>query len=122
MTQMLEAYPNIPALGCPFDGYNTTYKQPSQFKRMAAIFTDGTYAEPWVEFLETFSSKTKTWGILFEQPIKDTPPAFGVQHGSDVIYCESVGHKGCPKPRPTSTSSERHANHCTLLNPKTFRH
>lgn len=83
---MLKAYPNAPALGCPFDGRNTTYNQPSQFKRMAAIFTDGTYAEPWVEFLETFSSKTNAWGIMFEQPVKGASPAYGIQHGSDVIY------------------------------------
>lgn len=84
--QMLAAYPNDPALGCPFDGRNTTYNQPSQFKRMAAIATDGTYVEGWWEFLETFSRETNTWGIEFEQPIKGTPPAYGIQHGSDIIY------------------------------------
>lgn len=86
LRQMLAAYPNDPALGCPFDGLNTTYNQPSQFKRMAAISTDGTYAEGWSEFLDTFSSETNAWGIVFEQPIKGTPPAYGVQHGSDVVY------------------------------------
>lgn len=83
---MLAAYPVDPALGCPFDGRNTTYNQPSQFKRMAAVVTDGTYAEGWAEFLATFSSKTNTWGIVFEQPVQGTPPAYGVQHGSDVLY------------------------------------
>jgi acetylcholinesterase len=79
---MLQAYPNDPAVGCPYDGRNTTYGQPSQFKRMSAIFTDGTYAEPWTEYLQLFP---RAWGVLFEQPLTNNP-AYGVQHGSDVPY------------------------------------
>ena len=86
--EMLEAYPNNPALGCPYDGQNTTYGQPSQFKRMAAVLTDGTYTEAWTEYLQLFSTTTNTWGILFEEPLsgQGIGPAFGVQHGSDIPY------------------------------------
>lgn len=45
INQMLQAYPKDPAVGCPFDGLNTTYGVSSQYKRMAAIFTDGIYSE-----------------------------------------------------------------------------
>ena len=85
---MLEAYPNNPALGCPFDGRNTTYGQGSQYKRMAAIFTDGTYTEAWTEYLKYFSSDTKTWGLLFEEriPGPGIDPAFGYGHASDLPY------------------------------------
>ena len=83
---MLEAYPIDPALGCPYDGRNTTYNQPSQFKRMAAIATDSQYVEPWTEYLDTFSEKTNVWGILFEQPIPGVGPAYGAVHGSDIPY------------------------------------
>ena len=84
--QMLQAYPIDPALGCPFDGADTNYGVGAQYKRMAAIATDGTYAEAWTEFLETFSSETKTWGLLWEQPIHGVPPEYGITHGSDLSY------------------------------------
>jgi acetylcholinesterase len=80
---MLQAYSNDPALGCPFDGRNTTYGQTSQFKRMSAIFTDGTYIEAWTEYLRLFPH---AWGIMFEQPIPGTDPAYGVQHAADLGY------------------------------------
>jgi carboxylesterase type B len=83
---MLEAYPNDPALGCPFNGADTNYGEGSQYKRMAAIATDGTYTEGWAELLATLSLKTKTWGIYWEQPIPGAPAALGVVHGSDLIY------------------------------------
>lgn len=83
---MLQAYPVDPALGCPFNGGDTNYGDGSQYKRMAAIATDGTYTEAWTEYLETFSSKTNTWGILWEEPIHGAPAAYGVTHGSDLPY------------------------------------
>ena len=58
----------------------------SQYKRVAAIGTDGTFAEAWSEYLESFSGFTKTWGLLWEQPLPGIPEAFGVIHGSDLIY------------------------------------
>ncbi|KAH7105065.1 Alpha/Beta hydrolase protein [Auriculariales sp. MPI-PUGE-AT-0066] len=83
---VLAAYPNDPALGCPYDGQNTTYGQPSQYKRMASIFTDSNWVEPFVEYLDIFSKTQATWGVLWNQPIPDTDPAMGVQHGSDLFY------------------------------------
>lgn len=83
---MLQAYPNIPALGCPFNGQDTEYGDGSQYKRMAAIATDGTWTEGWLEILETLSLKTETWGLLWEQPIPGAPQDLGVTHGSDLTY------------------------------------
>jgi acetylcholinesterase len=82
---MFQAYPDDPSQGCPYDGRNTTYGQPSQFKRMAAIMTDSTYTEAWTEYLKVFGA-TKTWGILFDEPIPGSKPAYGVQHGSDLVF------------------------------------
>ena len=86
LSQMLEAYPNDPVLGCPFDGSDTEYGDGSQYKRMAAIATDGIYTEAWTEYLETLSLKTKTWGLYWEQPIHGAPPELGIVHGSDMSY------------------------------------
>ena len=88
---MLSAYPPDPSLGCPYGGKNTTYGQPSQYKRLAAIFTDSQYTEAWTEYLSTFSTTQKTWGILFDEPIPGPDGAgkqgeLGVQHGSDVAF------------------------------------
>lgn len=86
--QMLAAYPNDPALGCPFDGLNTTYGQPSQYKRMSAIWTDVVYTEAWTEYLQTFSTKNDVWGLLWDEPLPGpgVHPALGVAHGSDLLY------------------------------------
>ena len=86
LEEMLRAYPNNPALGCPFDGEDTNFGEGSQYKRMAAIATDGTFTEGWSEILETLSLKTKAWGLYWEQPIPGAPPALGVTHGSDLSY------------------------------------
>lgn len=85
---ILAAYPNVPALGCPFDGLNTTYDQPSQYKRMAAIFTDTTYTEAWEEYLTWFSKTQPTWGLQWETPIPGPGIdfAYGVTHASDLAY------------------------------------
>jgi carboxylesterase type B len=83
---MLQAYPNDPALGCPYNGQDTEYGEGSQYKRMAAIATDGTWTEGWLEIIETLSLRTSTWGLLWEQPIPGAPAALGVTHGSDLIY------------------------------------
>ena len=113
---MLEAYPVDPAVGCPFDGRNTTYNEGTQYKRMAAIATDGTYAEPWSEFLDTFSALTDTWGIVFEQPIKGIPAAYGVQHGSDLLYYFPTLAGPAADPRSYGQGDLVHAIHDAVTN------
>lgn len=86
---MLSAYPNDPARGAPFDGRNTTYGEPSQYKRLSAIDTDSTYTTAWLDYLSAFSShssRSKVWGLLFQEPIPGTSEAMGVQHGSDLAF------------------------------------
>ena len=115
LKDMLEAYPSDPAIGAPFDGRNTTYGVSSQFKRQAAIETDLTFAEGYVEFLETFSARTKTWGMIFEQPVVGIP-AYGVAHGSDLVFYfpELVGPKGDPRNR--GWSEMMYAVHDAVIN------
>lgn len=86
LAEMLAAYPNEPAVGAPFDGRNTTYGQPSQYKRMSAIASDASFTAPWRWYLETFSNETDIWGLLFEEPIPGAKPALGVHHGSDMPF------------------------------------
>lgn len=83
---MLAAYPIDPALGAPFNGRNTTYGEPSQYKRMAAIASDAQWIAPWHWYLDMFSQRMDTWGVFFEEPIPGERPALGVQHGTDLAF------------------------------------
>lgn len=116
--EMLEAYPNNPALGCPFDGQNTTYGRPSQYKRMAAIFTDSIYTEAWTEYLKYFSSDTKTWGMLFEERIPGPgfDPAFGFGHASDLPYFFPTLHGPANDPRANNQSHLLEVMQTALIN------
>lgn len=88
LSEFLEAYPRLAALGAPFDGENTTYGQSSQYKRMAAITTDVQFVEAWTEYLDVFSKRVPTWGVLYEtdMPIPENRSAYGATHGSDLLY------------------------------------
>lgn len=83
---MLEAYPVDLSQGAPFDGRNTTYGEPSQYKRTSAIASDTMYTAPWRWYLQRFSQNTKIWGIHFEEPITGERPVLGMQHGSDFAF------------------------------------
>jgi hypothetical protein len=52
--QLLEAYPNDPALGSPFDGRDTNYGlgPKSQYKRAAAIATDGNWVSTSLDWTD----------------------------------------------------------------------
>ncbi|KAK5164925.1 uncharacterized protein LTR77_009590 [Saxophila tyrrhenica] len=84
--QLLKAYPNDPVLGSPFDAADTDYGFGSHYKRAAAMATDGTFVEPWYEYLQTFSERTKTFGLLWNQPAPKTPRSLGVNHGADLSF------------------------------------
>lgn len=96
---MLSAYPTDPALGAPFDGLETTYGEPSQYKRMSAMASDAMWTAPWHYYLDAFSRRTKVWAIQFEEAIPGAPEALGVQHGSDLAFYfpEMFGERKDPR-------------------------
>lgn len=86
---MLSAYPVNPSLGAPFDGLNTTYGEPSQYKRLSAIAGDAPFTAPWAWYLKAFSHNENSkgvWGLVFEEQIPGVPDKLGVQHGSDLAF------------------------------------
>lgn len=110
---MLKAYPDVLEKGCPFDGKNISYGEPSQYKRMAAIMTDSQYVGAWMEYLHQFAkSGAPTWGLSFEEPIPglEEGETFGVQHGSDLVFYfpNILGHKSDPR---RCDKTARLANH-----------
>lgn len=84
--KLLELYPDVPALGCPFNTGNETFGLSSQFKRAAALceFLPYFLAKPTANDFKAgdigFHSQrrlfqqiaaragVKTWGYLFTQP------------------------------------------------------
>ncbi|KAJ7914432.1 extracellular triacylglycerol lipase precursor [Mycena leptocephala] len=84
---LLQLYPDIPALGSPFNTGNNTFGLSSQFKRAAALDGDLSFHSQRRFWMETAANASvATFGYLFTQPQPTLPPAVGVTHGSEVVY------------------------------------
>ncbi|KAL0578840.1 hypothetical protein V5O48_003164 [Marasmius crinis-equi] len=84
--RIVELYPDIPALGSPFNTGNETFGLPQGFKRFAAINGDVTFQSQRRLWQQTVSETgVKTYGYLFTQPQPGNGAA-GVSHGSEVFY------------------------------------
>ncbi|KAJ7793691.1 extracellular triacylglycerol lipase precursor [Mycena olivaceomarginata] len=98
---LLQLYPDIPALGSPFDTGNATFGLNSQFKRAAAIVGDGDFQSQRRFWMDTAANAgVKTFGYLFTESEPTFPPALGVFHASELAYVYG-------KPSDTSSSSEQ---------------
>ncbi|KAJ6585387.1 extracellular triacylglycerol lipase precursor [Mycena capillaripes] len=99
---LLQLYPDIPALGSPFNTGNDTFGLSSQFKRAAAIVGDGDFQSQRRFWMETAANAgVKTFGYLFtESQPPNFPPAIGVFHASELVYVYG-------KPANTSPASEQ---------------
>ncbi|KAJ6484385.1 extracellular triacylglycerol lipase precursor [Mycena vitilis] len=95
--QLLQLYPDVPALGSPFNTGNETFGLSSQFKRFSAIMGDLWIQSPrraWMQAADNFG--VKTFGYLFTDPgaVPIAPPilgltahdALGVAHTAELIY------------------------------------
>ncbi|KAJ7742577.1 extracellular triacylglycerol lipase precursor [Mycena metata] len=84
---VLGMYPDIPALGSPFNTGNNTFGLSSQYKRTAAIGGDIDFTSQRRFWIETAANAgVKTFGYLFTQPQPTLPPSFGISHGSEIPY------------------------------------
>ncbi|KAJ7178188.1 esterase 1, partial [Mycena filopes] len=84
---VLGLYPDVPALGSPFNTGNNTFGLSSQFKRASAIGGDVDFHSQRRFWIETAANAgVKTFGYLFTQPQPTLPPSLGVTHGSEVVY------------------------------------
>jgi acetylcholinesterase len=85
--KLLELYPDVPALGSPFNTGNQTFGLPSGFKREAALMGDLQFVSTRRNLQQTANKfGVKTFGYLFTQPQPNSPPALGVSHGSEVFF------------------------------------
>ncbi|KAK7040282.1 hypothetical protein VNI00_009749 [Paramarasmius palmivorus] len=86
--QVLQLYPDVPALGSPFNTGNETFGLSSQYKRSAAITGDLMFHSVrrlWTK--AAVNAGVKAYGYLFTGPrLAIIPPELGVSHGLDLLY------------------------------------
>ncbi|KAG6886965.1 hypothetical protein C0992_001421, partial [Termitomyces sp. T32_za158] len=84
--KLIELYPDIPALGSPFNTGNETFGLSSVFKQAAALDGDLAFQAQRRNFNQVAAKAgLKTYGYLFTEPQPDSGP-FGVFHGSEVPF------------------------------------
>ncbi|WRT64599.1 uncharacterized protein IL334_001532 [Kwoniella shivajii] len=88
IAQVLALYPDVPALGSPFDTGNETFGLGSAHKQTAAIFGDATFQANRRYFLQQANAHglNQTWTYQFEQLTPGAAGYLGVYHGSEIPY------------------------------------
>ncbi|KAL1742655.1 Alpha/Beta hydrolase protein [Schizophyllum fasciatum] len=86
--QILDLYPDDPALGSPYNTGNETFGLSSQYKRVASILGDNMFHSQrrlWQQHAN--EAGVPTYGYLFADPPSDgSDPRLGVYHSLDVQY------------------------------------
>ncbi|KAK1219397.1 hypothetical protein PQX77_017922 [Marasmius sp. AFHP31] len=76
--RLLELYPDIPALGSPYNTGNETFGLPRGYKRWTSIHGDAAFDSQRRLWQQTAAnSGVKTYGYLFTQPQPDSGPLGG---------------------------------------------
>ncbi|ESK81105.1 extracellular triacylglycerol lipase precursor [Moniliophthora roreri MCA 2997] len=84
---VLKLYPDIPALGSPFNTGNETFGLSTTYKRLSAIYNDMMFHFPRRSWTRTLAKAgVKAYGYQLSYPELNPTPALGVAHGSDVGY------------------------------------
>ncbi|KAJ6552243.1 esterase 1, partial [Mycena vulgaris] len=94
---LLQLYPDIPALGSPFNTGNETFGLSTQYKRTAAIAGDLEFHSQRRVWIETAANAgVATFGYLFTQPQPNAPPALGVFHSSEIAFVYGAPNDASP--------------------------
>ena len=112
--RILQLYPDVPALGSPFNTGNETFGLPAGFKRFAAIsewccnHSGERLTESWIDGDIAFQSQrrfwqqtaanagVKTFGYLFTQPNVDIPQRGGEFSGMMKYIADSEVRNSVP--------------------------
>ncbi|KIL66683.1 hypothetical protein M378DRAFT_374064 [Amanita muscaria Koide BX008] len=83
---LLQLYPDIPALGSPYNTGNNTFGLSSVYKQNAAIFGDLAFQSQRRFWSQGYShAGIKTYGYLFTEPPTGTAAVLGVLHSSELV-------------------------------------
>ncbi|THV00777.1 extracellular triacylglycerol lipase precursor [Dendrothele bispora CBS 962.96] len=89
ITRLLELYPDVPALGSPFNTGNETFGKIPGFKRAAALFTDLAFQSQRRSLSQTVSNAgVKTYAYLFTQPQPNFAPSLGGKFSCKLSFSE----------------------------------
>ncbi|KAJ7448264.1 esterase 1 [Mycena galericulata] len=84
---LLKLYPDIPALGSPYNTGNNTFGLGPEYKRTAAIFGDLDFQSQRRIWTETAANAgVPTYSYLFTQIPTTFPPELGVLHAAEIPY------------------------------------
>ncbi|KAJ7662161.1 extracellular triacylglycerol lipase precursor [Mycena polygramma] len=84
---VVQLYPDVPALGCPFGTGNDTFGINPVFKQAAALVGDIVIQGPRRFLSQTASAKgTQVFSYIFTDPQPENPPFLGVAHLSELPY------------------------------------
>ncbi|RXK40882.1 hypothetical protein M231_01730 [Tremella mesenterica] len=85
---LLKLYPDVPALGSPYNTGNQTFGFASEFKQLAAMFGDFLLQAGRRWFLQQARAhgQRDTWTYLWTEPSVGFEPYTGVAHGSELYY------------------------------------
>ncbi|KAJ7448285.1 esterase 1 [Mycena galericulata] len=94
---LLKLYPDIPALGSPYNTGNNTFGLGPEYKRSAAIFGDLDFQSQRRIWTETAANAgVPTYGYLFTQPQPNSAAALGVFHSAEIYYVYSASNNTAP--------------------------
>ncbi|KAF7416152.1 hypothetical protein PC9H_002415 [Pleurotus ostreatus] len=100
--KLMELYPDIPALGSPYNTGNETFGLSSQYKRLGSLLGDLTFVAPVRLHLKALAkADVKLYSYLFTEDSGARPPQEGIAHTDEIAYVY-----GQP-PAPVSPSSAR---------------
>ncbi|EEB93867.1 hypothetical protein MPER_07425, partial [Moniliophthora perniciosa FA553] len=84
---ILKLYPDIPALGSPFNTGNETFGLSTTYKRLSAIYTDMMFHFPRRSWTRTLvQAGIKAYSYQLSYPELNPLPPLGVVHSSDINY------------------------------------
>ncbi|KAG2008175.1 carotenoid ester lipase [Coprinopsis cinerea AmutBmut pab1-1] len=102
--RMLRLYPDVPALGSPYNTGDELFGFPSIYKRAAAIQGDLVFDAPRRQLSQAAAQKkVKSYGYLFTQP-QPADPANGVAHAAEIPWVYGTPPDQSPSAQGFSTS------------------
>ncbi|KAL4259259.1 Carboxylic ester hydrolase [Pleurotus pulmonarius] len=100
--KLMEIYPDIPALGSPYNTGNETFGLSSQYKRLGSLLGDLAFVAPVRLHLRALAkADVQVYSYLFTENSGARPPQEGIAHTDEIAYVY-----GQP-PVPVSSSSAR---------------
>ncbi|KAF4583827.1 hypothetical protein EYR40_002322 [Pleurotus pulmonarius] len=100
--KLMEIYPDIPALGSPYNTGNETFGLSSQYKRLGSLLGDLAFVAPVRLHLRALAKAgVQVYSYLFTEDSGARPPQEGIAHTDEIAYVY-----GQP-PVPVSSSSAR---------------